>query len=491
MDEAMAADVDLITLTAREAVERLRRGDVSPLELVDAAAARIEKTDGVLNALPTLCLDRARDHARRIVSGEAGPPPAGPWLGGLPIVVKDLNDVAGVRTTYGSPVYADHLPERSDLMVERLEEHGAIVVGKSNTPEFGAGANTFNEVFGETRNPWDTALTPAGSSGGSAAALAAGQVWLATGSDLGGSLRTPASFCSVVGLRPSPGRVAHGPRDQPFDTLSVEGPMGRTVGDVALMLDAMAGGHPDDPLALDSPRESFETAATIGRPPRRVAFSPDLGIVPVDPEVADICASAARRFEELGAGVDDACPDLEEAPEAFTVLRAVGFVADLLPLYKTRRDQLKPDVAWNVERGLRVTPEELARAQVARGAIYRRVAEFFRTYDLLACPAAIVAPFAVGTRWVRELGGIVFDNYVEWLRITSAITLTSCPAISVPCGFTRDGRPVGLQLVGRPHGEAALLSAAAAFEATLGLSGLVPIDPRGPLAPRAGTNLAR
>ena len=387
----MAAHADLIALTARDAVELLRRGEVSPLELVDAAAARIEATDGALNALPTLCLDRARDRARRIVSGQVGPPPAGPWLGGLPIAVKDLNDVAGVRTTYGSPVYADHVPERSDLMVERLEERGAIVIGKSNTPEFGAGANTFNEVFGETRNPWNTALTPAGSSGGSAAALAAGQVWLATGSDLGGSLRTPASFCSVVGLRPSPGRVAHGPREQPFDTLSVEGPMGRTVGDVALMLDAMAGSHPDDPLSIDAPGESFQAATAIRRPPRRVAFSPDLGIVPVDPEVAEICASAARRFADLGAGVDDACPDLSDAPETFTVLRSVGFVAGLLPLYETRRDQLKADVVWNVERGLRVTPVELARAELARGALYRRVAEFFRTYDLLACPAAIVA----------------------------------------------------------------------------------------------------
>ena len=475
---AMAPAPGLIALTARQAVDLLGRGEVSPLELVDAAAARIEATDGAINALPTLCLDRARDHARRIASGAAGRPAAGPWLGGLPIAVKDLTDVAGVRTTYGSPAFADHVPERSDLLVERLEERGAIVIGKSNTPEFGAGANTFNEVFGETRNPWNTALTPAGSSGGSAAALAAGQVWLATGSDLGGSLRTPASFCSVVGLRPSPGRVAHGPSEQPFDTLSVEGPMGRTVGDVALMLDAMAGGHPDDPLSIDAPAVSFRAAAEGARTPRRVAFSSDLGIVPVDPEVAAICAAAAGRFEELGAGVDLACPDFGDAPETFTVLRAVGFVAAYQPLYDEHRDQLKADVAWNVERGLRVTPAELARAELARGALYRRVAEFFRTYDLLACPAAIVPPFAVETRWIRELGGTAFDNYVEWLRITSAVTLTSCPAISVPCGFTRDGRPVGLQLVGRPRGEAALLAAAAAFETLMGLSGRVPIDPR-------------
>ena len=260
----MAADSQLTSLTAQEAVRLLAERKVSPLELVEASAARIAATDKAVNAMPTLCLDRARDHARRIMAGKA--PDASPWLAGLPIAVKDLNDVAGVRTTYGSPIYANHVPERSDIMVERLEERGCITMGKSNTPEFGAGANTFNEVFGETLNPWNTALTCAGSSGGAAVALATGQVWLATGSDLGGSLRTPASYCSVVGLRPSPGRVANGPNERPFGTLSVEGPMGRTVGDAALMLDAMAGWHIEDPLSLESPRESFQAAAAAKMP---------------------------------------------------------------------------------------------------------------------------------------------------------------------------------------------------------------------------------
>ena len=239
----------------------LRQGEVSPLDLIDAALARIAATDGVLNALPTLCADRARDRARRLTASASAVAPGPGWLGGLPLAVKDLNDVAGVRTTQGSPIYADNVPARSDIMVERLEANGGVVLAKSNTPEFGAGANTFNAVFGETLNPWNPRLTVGGSSGGSAAALAAGQVWLATGSDLGGSLRTPASFCSVVGLRPSPGRVAHGPSTRPFGTLSVEGPMGRTVGDVALMLDAMVTRHPEDPLSLELPREPFQVAA--------------------------------------------------------------------------------------------------------------------------------------------------------------------------------------------------------------------------------------
>jgi amidase len=468
---------NLVNSRAREVVDLLRRRAVSPLELVEAVAARIAATDSAVNAMPTLCLDRARDHARRIMDGRAVRG-EGPWLGGLPIAVKDLNDVAGVRTTYGSPLYADHVPARSDIMVERLEARGAIVVGKSNTPEFGAGANTFNEVFGETRNPWNTALTCGGSSGGSAAALAAGQVWLATGSDLGGSLRTPASFCSVVGLRPSPGRVANGPLERPFGTLSVEGPMARNVGDVALMLDAMAGWHVEDPLSLEAPAESFQAAAEAKRRPRRVAFSPDLGIVPVDAEVRDICAAAARRFQDLGAAVDEACPDFSGAVECFKTLRAAGFVAGYLELYETRRDKLKPDVIWNIEHGLKLGAGEIARAETARGALYARMAAFFRDYDLLLCPAAILAPFDVKTRWIRELDGVVFDNYVEWLRITYAVTLTTCPAISLPCGFTQDGRPVGLQIVGRPRGEAALLSAAAAFEDMMGLAGRLPIDPR-------------
>ncbi|MGE5226274.1 MAG: amidase [Planctomycetaceae bacterium] len=465
---------DLIRLSACDAVALLRAGETTPSQLVEAALARIGETDGALHAIPTRCADRARTHARRIEAGEA---PAGP-LGGLPIAVKDLNDVAGVRTTYGSPIYADHVPARSDLLVERLEANGAIVVGKSNTPEFGAGANTFNEVFPATRNPWDTALTPGGSSGGSAAALAAGQVWLATGSDLAGSLRTPASFCGVVGLRPGPGRVASGPNELPFDTLGVEGPMGRTVTDVALMLDALAGADPRDPLSLDAPARPFLEAAQEARPPREVAFTPDLGgITPVDPEVAAICAAAAERFTEAGAELRHASPDLAGAPETFQVLRAASFVASLGPLYGSDRDRLKPDIRWNVERGLALTPSEVAQAERDRGRIAQAMMAFLHDVEVLACPAAAVPAFPVEQRWIEQLGGERFDNYVEWLRITSAITLTACPAIVVPCGLTSAGLPVGLQLVGRPRGESALLSAAAAFEAMAGMAALVPRDP--------------
>jgi amidase len=470
----------LYRLSAAEAVSRLRAGEVSPSELVEAALARIALTDRHLNALPTLCAERARAHARRIEAEQragAARPPA--WLGGLPVSIKDLNPVAGVRTTFGSPIYADHVPTQSDLLVEILEANGAIVLGKSNTPEFGAGASTFNEVFGRTHNPWNVTKSCAGSSGGAAASVAAGQVWLAHGSDLGGSLRTPASFCGVVGLRPSPGRVPRGPVPLPFSSLLVNGPMARSVADVALMLDAFAADHPRDPLALPPPALSFAEAVRRAGPPRRVAYSADLGLLPVEREVAAICATAARRFERLGAVVEEAAPDLHDAVEIFQTLRAAKFAAERAELLRTRREQLKPEVIWNIEKGLRLDGEAIGRAEVARGRLYQRVCRFFEDYDLLVCPAAIVPPFDVEVRYVEEVEGVRFDNYVAWIGITFALTLTACPVLALPAGMTARGLPVGLQLMAPPRADAAALAAGALFEAESDLAALLPIDPRG------------
>jgi amidase len=474
----MGEATELWRLSARETVELLKAKKVSPLELVDVALARIEQVNPKVNAIPTLCAERARAHARAIMG--AGAPGGEPiWLAGLPLVIKDLNDVAGVRTTYGSPIFSDHVPARSGIEVETLERRGGIVLGKSNTPEFGAGANTFNEVFGVTRNPWNTALTCAGSSGGAAVALATGMAWLADGSDLGGSLRTPASFCSVVGLRPSPGRVAHGPTTTPFGTLSVEGPMARNVRDLALMLDAMAGYHIEDPLTYSSPSLPYSQSVQ-GRPQlRRVGYSADLGgIMPVDPEVRAITEAAAQRFSQLGATVAEGCPDLGSAEKIFTILRAELFVANRAPLLEKYRDKLKPEVIWNIEHGLKLTAGDIGWAERERGELYRRTVKFFESYDLLLCPTAIVPPFPVETRYLAELQGKKFTSYIDWVIPTYALTLTACPAISVPCGFTRAGLPVGLQMLGRPRGEAALLAAAAQFEDMMDLARLVPIDPR-------------
>lgn len=470
---------DLVSLTARDAVALLKKGEVAPLELVDAAADRIAAVDGAVNAIPTLCLEQARDAAANFEQpGEAGPG----WLAGLPMVVKDLNEVAGVRTTFGSPIFADYVPDADELSVATLKGNGAIVIGKSNTPEFGAGANTFNEVFGKTRNPWNTDMTCGGSSGGAAVSLATGMAWLATGSDLGGSLRTPASFCSVVGMRPSPGRVATGPTSDPFQTLSVNGPMGRTVADTALMLDAEAGLNSHYPLSLPAPEVPFETAALNPVAPGKVGFSPDLGIGPVDAEVAEICRAAAVRLGEAGSSVDDDIPDFSDALEIFQTLRAALFVANRATLLENFRDKLKPEMIWNIEKGMQQSSGDIGRAQVERGKLTVRVADWFGDHDVLACPVAIVPPFDVDNRYVERVGDHEFDNYVDWLYIVAAITLTGCPAISVPCGFTASGLPVGLQLVGRPRGEAELLSYAAKAEEIFALDTLLPIDPRSPAA---------
>ena len=465
---------DLIRLTAREAVRALGRGEVSPRALISAAVERIDAVDGLVNALPTVAVDQACKEAD-------DPGLADTLLKGLPIAVKDLTDVAGVRTTYGSPIFADHVPKTSGATAHALEQAGAIALAKANTPEFGAGAQTFNAVFGRTLNPWNTRLTCGGSSGGSAVALATGMVWLAQGSDLGGSLRTPASFCSVTGMRPSPGLVPRGPAADAFCDLFLDGPMARNVGDLGLMLDAMTAADATDPWAWGGgpPGGSgFGAAAETPSVPRRVAYSPDLGITPVEPEVAEICAAAARRFEALGAVVEEAAPDLSGATEVFQTLRAVLFATQLGPLLEADRDRIKPDVVWNIEKGLALTGEEVARARRERTKLYGRMRQFFERYDVLLCPAAVALPFPVSQTTVEEVAGYRFDNYVGWLAITFAISLSTCPALSVPCGFTRSGLPVGLQMVGRLRGDAELLSHAAALEAELGLWDRTPIMPR-------------
>ncbi len=471
---------ELTRLSAREAVALLAAREITPLDLIEASENRVRATDDKLNALPTLCFDRARDHAKRIM--KAGDPASEQrgWLGGLPLGVKDLNDVAGVRTTYGSPIFADHVPDGTDAMVETLEANGGIVVAKANTPEFGHGANTFNEVFGKTRNPWNTAMTCGGSSGGSAVAVASGQTWLATGSDLGCSLRTPAAFCSVVGLRPSPGRVARSRTRLPYDNLWVQGPIARTVGDTALMLDAMVGEHRADPISMPPPHRPFIDAVDNPVPPRRVAFSRDLGgITPVANEVAEICEAAAQRFTEIGATIENACPDLNDARAIFHVLRANQFVGDLGELLRANSGQVREEVIWNLEQGEKLTAADLARAERGRGRLYARAAEFFQDYDLLVTPATIVAPFDVNIKAINEVEGHKFENYFDWYTISYAITATSLPALSLPCGFTKDGLPVGLQIVGPPRGEALLLSAAELMEQVFQIAGKLPVDPTG------------
>src|SRR6266516_4222816 len=449
----MADAQDLIANDACAIVDLLLNGDIKPHDLLDALERRIAAVDPAVNALPTLCFERARAHADRLIQhplAERG------LLGGLPVPIKDLIDVAGVRSTRGSPIYSDHVPARSDILVEHLEANGGIVYAMSNTPEFGGGANTFNEVFGATLNPWNTTRSAAGSSGGAAVALAAGMAWVAHGSDMGGSLRNPASFCSVVGLRPSIGRVARTPASKIDRTLSVQGPMARNVEDLALLLDAMVGEHAADPLSLPKPARTFRDTMRSGWRPQLVAYSADLGITPVDPEVAEVTRAAVRRLEGAGVIVEEAHPDLSEAHDCFKVLRAFDFA---------------------VSKAVHLRNE---RAETQRIAMTARMLAFFETYELLLTPATIVAPFPVEQRYVAQCAGHKFDNYVEWLAIAYAVTLCCCPALSLPCGFTREELPVGLQIVAPPRAEVRVLSAARLLEDILGLRGMTPILPRVP-----------
>ena len=469
-------DHELSKLTATELTIQLRSAAVSPLEVMDAVIYRIETTNPTVNALPILCLDRARERARQMTEKPAADDPKGP-LWGLPIAVKDYNDLAGVRTTYGSPIFADNIAGQSDATVATLEAAGAIAVGKSNVPEW-AGAHTFNPVFGHTLNPWDSAVSAGGSSGGSAVALATGMVPLATGNDLGGSLRVPASFNGVVGLRPGPGRVPRGSRLPAFDTLWVEGPMGRCVADVALMLDGASGHNPTDPLSFAHTGTPFVETLQAGAMPKRVAFSPDLGVVPMEPEVADICKAAAERFSEIGAQVDPVTPDFSGSIEAFQTLRGVLIAQMMESLLQQHREQIAPEIIWNIEKGLSVTNAELLDAERVRSQLYLHMLEFFAEYDLLLCPAVSVPPFPKEQRYVETIADQPTKTYIDWIAITFAITMTSCPALSLPVGFTDSGLPVGLQVVGRPRGEADLLRACHRMEEVLGLASRVPIDPQ-------------
>lgn len=480
--------MSLINQTATEIQQQLKSEAVTPLDLLDAIETRIAEVEPIVNALPTLCFDRAREQAKKLMSkpvSERG------MLCGMPVAIKDLDSVSGVRTTFGSTIFSDFVPTESDCIVDMLEAEGGMPYAKTNTPEFGAGANTFNEVFGRTVNPWDTRKSCAGSSGGSAVALATGTAWLATGSDLGGSLRNPASFCSIVGFRPSPGRVAHGGAgpgaspegiggliNQPF---AVSGPMARNVPDVALMLDAMSGVHPSDPLTMPreagSYLESVQQALKTDKQPLRIAFSRDFDITPVDPEIASIVETAAKEFETLGCSVEHAHPDFTDVEDIFQTNRAMLFYTAQRKLLETAKDQLKPEVVWNIEKAQQVSMDDIARVESARAAYMLRATRFFKKYDLLLSPATIVPPYPVEQRYVESCEGVTFDNYIQWCSIAYAITNTGFPAMSVPAGFTDSGLPVGMQIVAGPRAERALLCAAARFEAHAGLQSKIPINP--------------
>ena len=462
----MSGRDDICFLPATELTRLFRARKLSPLEVMQAVVARIDALNPTVNAYVTVARESALAEARRATRLLDRKVTTLPPLHGVPVSIKDLYATKGIRTTWASLIYKDHIPNEDDLLVQRLKEAGAIVVGKTNTPEFGAGGNTFNAVFGATRNPWNPELTCGGSSGGAAVAVATGMGPIAQGSDLGGSLRVPAAFCGVVGFRTTPGLIPSHPRALVWDTLGVPGPIARTVADVALMLSAMAG--PDDRAPLSYAVDAAEFTRAVKRPwikGWKVAWTPDLdGLIPVDEEVVRVAHNALRVFRSLGARVEAACPSFSEVPDIIRGTRALTMVAlhaDKLPQW---RERMQKDLVADVEHGLTATTREIADSEVLRSALWQRVCSFMATRELLVLPTVAVPPFPVEQPYPTEINGKALDNYFHWFYLTYAITLTGLPAISVPCGFTRGGLPVGLQIIGRRRQEAAVLRAAAAFE---------------------------
>ncbi|RBY88569.1 amidase [Blastococcus sp. TF02A-26] len=459
---------DLCLRPATELAALVRTRQVSARELLEAHLARIDRLNPGLTALVTVDPEGARAAADVADATLAAGDPVGP-LHGLPVAHKDTHVTGGMRTTWGSPVYRDHVPARDELVVDRLRRAGAIRVGKTNTPEFAAGSHTFNTLFGATHNPYRHGLSAGGSSGGAAAALAAGLVPLAEGSDMGGSLRNPAAFCGVAGLRPTPGRVPTWPSPMAWSQLSVQGPMGRTVADVALTLSAIAGPDPRVPIALAEDGAGFAAALPDELPGLRVAWAPELGgRIAVDAAVRDALAPAVGVFEQLGATVEEACPDLSGADDVFGTLRAWLFDASFGELVRRSPELVKEAIRWNAEQGARLTGADLARAEQQHTRLFERVVEFFDRFDVLLAPTTQVLPFPVEQEYPTEIDGVELTNYLEWMRSCTLITPTGCPALSVPAALTPDGLPVGLQIIGPPRADRRVLEIGHVFEQARG-----------------------
>jgi len=458
---------EICFMTATQLAARIRAGDLSASEVMEAHLDRIERTNPLVNAIVTLLPEKAMDEARAADERHARGLPVGP-LHGLPVAHKDLVPTKGIRTTFGSRVFEDHVPEEDALIVERLKRAGAITLGKTNTPEFGAGSQTYNEVFGETLNPYDPTRTCGGSSGGAAAALACGMLPIADGSDMGGSLRNPASFCNVVGFRPSPGRVPTWPDVAAWFTLSVEGPMARTVRDAALMLGAISGPDPRSPISLPEPGSVFFRPLERDFGGVHVAWSRNLGGLPVDGVVTDVLDGQRHVFEDLGCVVEDAEPDFRDADEVFKVLRAWRFELAYGGLLDAHRDEMKDTVVWNIEEGKKLDGPRIGRAERKRTELYHRVRTFMQNYEFLVLPVSQVPPFDVKQRYVTEINGEPMETYIDWMKSCYYVTVTGLPAASVPCGFTSEGLPVGIQIVGRPRDDFSVLQLAHAFEEATG-----------------------
>ena len=454
---------DLCFLSATEQSGLIRSKKISATQLIQAHLDQIERLNPTLNAIVTLTAESAVAEAASADKKTAANEAVG-VLHGLPVAHKDLFLTKGVRTTFGSLAFKDFVPDVDSLPVERLKKAGAISLGKTNTPEFGAGSQTFNAVFGSTPNPYDLTKTCGGSSGGGAVALASGMISIADGTDLGGSLRNPASFCNLVGIRPSVGRVPSWPESLGWYTMSVPGPMARTVQDVALAMAAMSGPDDRSPISLEAPGEMFLNPLARSFKGCKIAFSANLGGLPVEPEVAKVIESTRAVFQDLGCEVVNDEPNISEADEIFMLWRAWRTELRITPLLKEHRAQIKDTVIWNAEQGLPITGPQLVRAEAKRTELYHRMREFFKKYDFLVLPVSQVAPFSIDQEYPAEINGVKMNTYIDWQKSAYHISAMGNPAISVPAGFTSDHLPVGIQIVGRHRDDFGILQLAYAFE---------------------------
>lgn len=454
---------DICFMDAVSMAHAIRTRELSVSEVIDAHIAQIERVNPAINAIVTQTFDVARVEAAAADAALAAGHRPGP-LFGLPVAHKDSYLTAGVRTTFGSEAYRDFVPAQDSAVVARQKAAGAITLGKTNLPEFGAGSHTFNAVFGATHNPYRQGLSAGGSSGGSAAALAAGMVALADGSDMGGSLRNPASFCNVVGLRPSMGRVPMTPSAFAFNTQTVGGPMGRTVSDVALLMSVIAGDTGTDPLAVSEGGAQFADLPEMSCRGLRIAVSPTLGGLPFETAVHHALRDGVRMCESLGCVVDEAEPDFTGADHAFEVFRALAFATSYGPVRAEHGERIKQTVRWNVDLGLSLDGAAVAEAERARTCLFAQMQALLQRYDFLIAPVSQVLPFAVETEYPAEIAGVAMESYIAWMRSCYRITITGHPALSLPCGFTEDGLPVGLQIIGKYRGERELLKFARMLE---------------------------
>lgn len=457
------SDQDICFLSAIELENLIRKKELSAREVMESHLLQIEQVNPKVNAIVTFLPEQAMEQAKAADEALARGKAIGP-LHGLPIAHKDLVLTKGIRTTYGSLAFKDFIPQEDEIIVERLRNAGAINIGKTNVPEFGAGSQTYNEVFGETLNPYDPSKTCGGSSGGAAVALACGMIPIADGSDLGGSLRNPANFCNVVGFRPSPGRVPVWPDFVGWYPLSVEGPMARTVQDTALMLSAIAGPDPRAPISITEPGNLFSKPLERGFKNVRIAWSPDLGTLPVDPRVTEVIEKQHHVFEDMGCRVEKSAPDFTDADEVFKIWRAWRMELALSEMLPAHQDQLKDTVIWNIEEGMKLSGPQIGQAERRRTELYHRVRQFMETYEFFILPVSQVLPFDVKQRYVTEINSIKMGTYIDWMKSCYFISVTGLPAISVPCGFTPDGLPVGIQIVGRHQDDFGVLQLAYAFE---------------------------